>query len=127
MQHRKRARKGGGEFTHATNIAKKLAPRHGPSSSFELPNFDPAVSVMTSSNAGAHDDCVQIVDDVIDTLLIDNAVKGVGAGSPSESIYTEMAWTPACDVLLQTYRKAHPSVRPPSTDDSACSDAPLAY
>lgn len=128
MQQPKRARKGGGDrLTYATSIAKKLAPRYGPSSSFEFPNIDPAVSVMTSSIAGAHDDCVQIVDDVIDTLLIDNTVKGVEAGSPSESIYTEIAWTPACDALLQTYRKAHPSVCPPSTDDSACSDAPLAY
>jgi hypothetical protein len=103
MQHRKRARKGGSEFTHATNIAKKLTPRYSPSSSFKLPNFDLTVLVITSSNAGVHDNCVQIVDDVINTLLIDNIVKGIRAGSPSESIYTEMAWTPICDVLLQTY------------------------
>lgn len=126
MQKRKRARKVG-EFTSATNIAKKLPPRCGPSSNFELPNIDPAASVMTSSNAGPCDDCVQIVDDVIKTHLIDNTVGGVGAGSPSESIYTELAWTSACEVLLQTFQKAHPSVRPPSTDDSACSDARLAY
>ena len=118
MQKRKRTRQRGGGFTCATTIEKNLAPRYGPLPGLEFTNISPAASIMTSSKAGQGDDCAHVVEDVIDTLLIDNAVKGIGAESPSESIYTEMAWTPACDVLLRTYRElVHPKVCPPSTDD----------
>ncbi len=126
MQHRKRARKGSGGLTYATTIAKKLAPRHGPSSSFELLSFDPAASVMTSSNAGPCDDYVQIVDDVIDTQLIDNTVGEMGAGSSIEKVYTELVWTSECEDLLRNYRERihYSSVCPPSTDENAFSNAP---
>lgn len=66
---------------------------------------------MSFSNADPRDDSVQVVDGVIDALLIDNAVKSLGAESATEGIYTELKWTDACEDLLRTYReKIHPSV-----------------
>ncbi|KAI4264615.1 MAG: hypothetical protein L6R42_000277 [Xanthoria sp. 1 TBL-2021] len=66
---------------------------------------------MAPSNADHHHDSVQVVDDVIDASLIDNAVSSVGSGSATESTYTELDWTPACEELLRTYREnIHPSV-----------------
>ena len=124
METRKGARKGGGGFTSATTIAKKLAPRYGPSPKFELPNIDPVASVMTSSNTGSSDDVVQIVDDVIDITLIDNVVRSVGSVVKTFSTYTQLNWTPECEELLRAYQDKHTSVCPPNTDDSACSDAP---
>lgn len=79
---------------------------------------------MAPSNADPRHDTVQIVDDVIEASLIDNAVSSVGAGSATESTYTEMDWTPACEELLRTYReKIHPSVCPASKDQHNCADA----
>ena len=125
MQKRKRARKGGGEFTTAATIAKKLSPRCGPSSNLELPNIDSAASVMTSSNTGLSDDGVQIVDEVIDRTLIDNAVGSVGSVCGTYTTYTELDWTSECEELRLTYRdKIHKSVRPPNTNDFACSNTP---
>jgi len=66
---------------------------------------------MLFSNADPRDDSVQVVDGVIDVLLIDNAVKSLGAESVTEGIYTELKWTDACEDLLRTYReKIHSSV-----------------
>lgn len=72
---------------------------------------------MAPSNVDPSHDSVQVVDDVIDASLIDNAVSSVGSGIATESTYTEMDWTPACEELLRSYReKIHPSVCPVSED-----------
>jgi len=78
---------------------------------------------MSSSNADPRDDSVQVVDGVIDALLIDNAVKSLGAESATEGIYTELKWTDACEDLLRTYReKIHPSVCPASNGEFHSAD-----
>ena len=128
MQKRKRTRKRGSGLRCATTIEKNLAPRYGPLPGLEHTNIISAASVMTSSKAGLGDDCAFVIEADIEPHLIDNAVEGVGADSPSESIYTEMAWTPACDILLRFFREhVHPEVRPPSTDNRACSDALIGH
>jgi len=123
MQHRRRIQRGRG-VACATDVAKRFTPRHGPSPSFHLCDINRVTSAMAPSNADPRDDSVQVVDDVIDASLIDNAVSSVGAASATESTYTEMDWTSACEELLRTYReKIHPSVCPASKDQHDCADA----
>lgn len=123
MQCRRRIQKGRG-VACATDVAKRFTPRHGPSPSSNLCDIDRPTLAMAPSNADPRHDTVQIVDDVIDASLIDNAVSSVGAGSATESTYTEMDWTPACEELLRTYReRIHPSVYPASKDQHDCTDA----
>lgn len=79
---------------------------------------------MTSNTVDPSPDVVQIVNDIIDNILIDNAVKSVERGSTTESTYTEMKWTSACEELLRTYReKIHLSVRPASKNNHDVADA----
>ena len=64
---------------------------------------------MAPSNAEPIYTSVQVVDDMIDASLIDNAVSSVESGPATEGTYTEMDWTPACEELLRNYReKIHP-------------------
>ena len=66
---------------------------------------------MAPSNAESLNASVQVVDDIIDASLIDNAVSSVDSGLATESTFTEMDWTPACEELLRNYReRVHPSV-----------------
>ena len=83
--------------------------------SIKFPLSRQALTAMAPSNAAPRDDSVQVVDDVIDVPLIDNAAGSVGALLVRRMTCTEMVWTLACKELLGTYReKIHPSVRPAS-------------
>ena len=124
MQRRKRARKGSGRLISATSIAKKLAPRNNTLTNFGLPNINPAASVIIPSKPELSDDSMQIVDDIINIILIDNAIESIGLVIGTYSIYTELNQTPECEALFRTYRdKIYKSIYPPNTNNSACSNA----
>lgn len=58
---------------------------------------------------------VQVVENLIDTDLIDNAVAELqsGATSAADKITTRMDWTPACERLREFYAtNVYPKVSP---------------
>lgn len=91
-------------YTCATDIMKKVPPRRGPSSNSEHNNFDPATLAMSVSSE-TYDDWVQVVEKVIDTRLIDDAVEGFSLGSniATDKITTTIGWTAAYEKIRQFY------------------------
>ena len=102
----------------ATNVAKRHAPRQGPSPRPELYDIEPATSAMASSTIDPPHTFLQVVDDVIDLSLIDNAVKTLRSESAREGISTDLQWTDACDALWRTYvGHVHSNVCPSSNGE----------
>ena len=68
---------------------------------------------MASSTANVSDNFLQVVDNVLDVSLIDNAVQSLGLESAPKDAYTELEWTDACKALWRTYvERIHPKVYP---------------
>ena len=90
-------------YTCATDIMKKVPPRH-PSSNSKHNSFDRATSAMSASSE-TYDDSVQVVEKVIDTRLIDNAVAEFPArpNTATGDMTTGIAWTPACEEIRKFY------------------------
>ena len=79
---------------------------------------------MASSTANAPSDFVQVVNDVIDISLIDNAVQSLELESAPEGTYTELKWTDACEALRRAYvDRVHPSVCTSSNGEFGIADA----
>ena len=58
-----------------------------------------------SVSSETYDDSVQVVENVIDTCLIDNAVAEFPARSNTATgdMVTQIAWTPACEEIRKFY------------------------
>ena len=108
----------------AADIARTLTPRHGPSPKFGLCDIHRVSLAMASSDTEPLHAFVQVVDDMIDASLIDKAASSCEAGPATESTYTEMNWTPACEELLRFYReRIHPTVCSVSKGKYDCANA----
>lgn len=66
-----------------------------------------------SANSETYEDSVQVVENLIDSDLIDKAVAELqlGVTPAKDDITTKMDWTPACEKLREFYvTSVHPKV-----------------
>ena len=89
-------------------------PRRDPSIKSKRTSIDQKTPDMSSSSE-VYENSVQVVENLIDSDLIDNAVAELqsGATSATDEITTRMNWTPACEKLREFYAtNVHPKVGP---------------
>lgn len=107
-------------------VVEKLTPHHGSPLTFESTNFHQATSAMSASSE-RYEDSVQILDNVLDTGLLEKAAASLQAGSRTapDAVTTTMGWTSACEELLEYFRKqVHPKVfLKAGNDKEHCADA----
>ncbi len=118
---------------HLTNIPRRLefgvcceyhVPRRGPSTKSEHIIFDPMTPAMSAS-CETYEDSVQVVENLIDSDLIDKAVVELQSGviPAKEDITTKMEWTPACERLREFYvTNVHPKVYASTTSNDHSTD-----
>lgn len=96
----------------AADVAEKYTLRQGLSPTFGHISFHRAAPAMSASHE-TYDDSVQVVENLIDAGLIDNAVAELKARPciTTDNITTRLDWTPACEDLRQFYvTNIHPQV-----------------
>ena len=87
-------------------------PRRDPSTKSEHIIFDRTTPTMSASSE-TYENSVQVVENLIDSDLIDKAVEELrsGATPAKDDITTRMDWTPACEKLREFYvTNVHPEV-----------------
>ncbi len=113
-------------FAEDMNFVKKFTPHHGSPLTFESTNFHQATSTMSASSE-RYEDSVQILENVLDTGLLERAAAGLHAGSRTapDAVTTTLDWTSACEELLAYFREqVHPKVfLKEGNDKEHCADA----
>jgi len=96
------------------NATEVTSPARDPSIKSKHTSIDRKTPDMSSSSE-VYENSVQVVENLIDSDLIDNAVAELQSGTTSatDEITTRMNWTPACERLREFYAtNVHPKVSP---------------